>query len=145
MSNCLFTITHVMYVQYRLAFRNQPTSWHIAEVQYFFRVRSSDPLDLDTHNLAVISLWSAKDEEIWRDSNRTVWYAAYQGQTSIAVIDVKDIDSCVAMVPHALRGKHNSFLVEKPSLGVMSYPEEEREDINDGGLGEQAEEAENGQ
>jgi hypothetical protein len=114
-----------------LTLQGQP-AWHIGEVQYFFRVRSRDPLDLETHTLAVISLWSNKDEVIWRVSNRTVWYAIYQGQGSIAVINVKDIHSCVAMVPHKLRGKDGNFLVEKPSLGVtMSHPQQDREEDDD--------------
>jgi hypothetical protein len=96
-------------------------------------VRSRDRCDLATHSLAVISLWADHDVHIWRDSNKTVWYSTLQGQAAISVIDVKDIESCVAMVPHELRGQKGSFLVEKPGLCVMGYgenaePEENRED-----------------
>jgi hypothetical protein len=115
--------------QYRLTLSGQPASWHIAEVQYLFRVRSQDPGDSQTHVLAVLSRWGPKDDEIWKYSNKTVWFSQYRGQADIAVVDAKQIETCVAMVPHRLRGRDGNFLVEKPGLGTMSYREpEDRED-----------------
>jgi hypothetical protein len=100
-------------------------------VQYFFRVRSSDPCDLLTRTLAVISLWSDKDEEFWRISNRTVWHSRYQGQACLAVISVTDIESCVAMIPHKIRDRDGSVLVEKPGLGPLSYRQPDRDQDHD--------------
>jgi hypothetical protein len=77
------------------------------------------PGSVQTRALAVASVWSRQDAEIWRDSNHTVWFSRYTGQEHIHVMDIKDINSCVAMVPHTLRGKTGSFLVEKPGLGAM--------------------------
>jgi hypothetical protein len=108
--------------QYQLPTIAGNTSWHIGEVQFFFLVthESHDvPGLMHTRALAAISVWSKQDTEIWRDSNHTVWFSRYTGQEHIHVMDVKDIDSCVAMVPHTLRGKTGSFLVEKPGLGAM--------------------------
>jgi hypothetical protein len=114
---------------------------HIAEVQYFFRVRSPQD-DTQTHVLAVLSDWSAHDEEIWRDSYSTVWFSRYQGQRALRVIEVKATDSCVAMLPHTLRGKTGHFLVEKPGLGVLDkngYEEPENRRDEDIDMDEDAE------
>jgi hypothetical protein len=94
-------------------------TWNIGEVQYFFLLESGDDDNRRYRAFAVVSIWSDHDAEIWKDSNHTVWFSQYQGQGKLAVMECKHIDSCVAMVPHTIRGREGSFLVEKPGLGAI--------------------------
>jgi hypothetical protein len=68
----------------------------------------------------VISDWSAYHVALWRRSNFTVWSSKYQGQTALRVIEIKDIDSVVAMVPHTVLQDPRHFLVENPGRSVMA-------------------------
>jgi hypothetical protein len=90
------------YIQYRFLTADEVVSWHIAEVQYLFHICSLDPLDLETWMLALISMWTPHHQKIWTYSNRTCWFLCSQGQSPLKVINVKDIQACVPMVPHRL-------------------------------------------
>jgi hypothetical protein len=106
----------------------------IGEVQYFFRIRSNDPVVLETHHLAVLSEWSEPDIVVWKRSNKTVWSSLYRGQDSIVVVDISKIESVVAMVPHIGALRPRRFLVEKPGLVVMSYGDNIEQDQDDNTL-----------
>ncbi|CDO78241.1 hypothetical protein BN946_scf184571.g4 [Trametes cinnabarina] len=98
----------------------------LAEVCYFFVGSALD----NVFSLAMISLFSAPDQDILRDSLGVVCACSYEGTSSREVIDVKDIVAVVAMVPlpmtrdeeqapHAAdRYAKRFFLVEKPGLEI---------------------------
>lgn len=108
----------------------------IGEVQYYFRVRSQDPRQLETHALAVLSVWSLPHEDLWERSSHTCYSSIYRGQRSLVVVDVHDILTVVGMVAHHVAGEARFFLVEKPGLGLISYngldAEPQAEDQGDG-------------
>lgn len=71
----------------------------------------------------MISLYSLPDRDLLRSSSNTLWSCTYRGNTSLAVVDVKEISAVVAMVPHSVNTLGNAwkdhfFVVEKPGLDV---------------------------
>ena len=61
--------------------------------------------------------------DLLRDSSNTVYMCTYCDQEDLQIIDVKTIESVVAMVPLTpsdgdLSAQH--FLVEKPGLGITT-------------------------
>jgi len=87
----------------------------------------------------LVSLFSKPDPTLLRISVNTLWSCKYQGDLTLAFIDIKHIQAVVAMVPHtpALEGQEvwgRFFLVEKPGLDVtvMAGTEEDftEEDTN---------------
>lgn len=67
-----------------------------AEVQYFFNTIVND----ERVTLALVSLYSRPDEDLFKQSNWTVWSVTEQGQLGLRVIDVKSILSVVSVIPH---------------------------------------------
>ena len=67
-----------------------------AEIQYFFNATVNDT----RHTLALMSLYSQPDEDIFRQSNWTVWSVTEGGQSGLRVIDAKSILSVVSVIPH---------------------------------------------
>lgn len=98
----------------------------MAEVQYYFRLTVNDV----KHSLAMVSLYSPPDLELWKESHNTIWSCRYQGQANIRVVEVKSVMSVIAMVPFPvtgaggvramenLRTTGRFFMVEKPGLDV---------------------------
>ena len=73
--------------------------------------------------LALISLYSKPDDYLLSISANTLWSSEYQGDGTLKFIDVKTIQSIVAMIPHrpeilGLPLSECFFLVEKPGLDV---------------------------
>ena len=77
----------------------------------------------------MVSLFSAPDQSILRESVSTLIACTYRAQAGIAVIPVTDIMSVVAMVPlplteeeeaSAQRYAQRFFVVEKPGLVVAN-------------------------
>ena len=73
--------------------------------------------------LALVSLFSKPDEYLFSLSANTLWSCEYQGDAALKFIDVKTIQSVVAMIPHrpeipGLPLSERFFLVEKPGLDV---------------------------
>ena len=65
-------------------------------------------------------------------SVNTLWSCKYQGDSALIIIDVKSIQSVVAMIPHVplidrRQASEHFFLVKKPGLDVtvMAGMEEE--------------------
>lgn len=54
-------------------------------------------------NLAMVSVFSAPDEAIRRETNSVLLACRYQGAASREVVAIKDIVSVVAMVPLPMR------------------------------------------
>ena len=69
--------------------------------------------------LALVSLFSERDEDLFQASHCTVWSCQYQGCDRLLVVDVKSIISVVAMVPyHQEQHVLQYVLVEKLGLDV---------------------------
>jgi hypothetical protein len=73
--------------------------------------------------LALVSLYSKPDESLLSLSANTLWSCEYQGDGTLMFIDVKIIQSVVAMIPHKVEipgfpPSERFFLVEKPGLDV---------------------------
>ncbi|KAL1937343.1 hypothetical protein VTO73DRAFT_13804 [Trametes versicolor] len=98
----------------------------IAEVRYFFEGAAHG----DTFALAMLSVFSAPDADLYRETFGVLWACNYAGDTSRVVVDAKDIVSVVAMVPlpctpaeadepdAAQKYEERYFLVEKPGLDI---------------------------
>jgi hypothetical protein len=67
-----------------------------AEVQYFFNASVNNA----RRTLALVSLYSRPDEDLFRQSNWTVWSVTEGGPSSLQVIDAKSILSVVSVIPH---------------------------------------------
>ncbi|KAJ6524622.1 hypothetical protein DFH09DRAFT_937130 [Mycena vulgaris] len=98
---------------------NSISPLEIAEVEFYFCTK-------DGHALALASLYSRPEEELLRDSYKTVWSCQRTGK--LTVINVRYIKSVVAMVPHKYNGQHAFFLVEKPGLDIISLSGYQEED-----------------
>jgi hypothetical protein len=91
----------------------------IAEVRFFAILRRGN-MDVP---VALVSLFSKHDPTLYRLSVNTLWSCEYQGDSALEFIDIKCIQSVVAMIPHApaIEGqvtRDRFFLVEKPGLDV---------------------------
>ncbi|KAH9162708.1 hypothetical protein EDB89DRAFT_1860572 [Lactarius sanguifluus] len=82
--------------------------------------------------LALVSLYSLPDSTLLRISMKTLWSCKYLGDGALKFVNVKAIQSVVAMIPHSpsIDGRpaeDHHFLVEKPGLDValMSGIEED--------------------
>jgi hypothetical protein len=87
---------------------------------YFFIHLTHEGHDLA---LALVSLYSAPHPKLLEVSHNMLWSCEYQGDSSLKFINVKSIQSVVAMIPHMpmiegqQAGEH-FFLVEKPGFDV---------------------------
>ena len=70
---------------------------------------------------ALCSLYSRVDEHLKEYSNNALNVCTYEGKERLAVVQVDDIISVVAMVPFGAPGggAQRFFLVEKFALGVV--------------------------
>jgi hypothetical protein len=82
--------------------------------------------------LMLVSLYSRPCPTLLKLSVNTLWSCEYQGDSVLRFVNVKSIQSVVAMIPHAplVDGRPASkcfFLVEKPGfdVAVMAGMEEE--------------------
>lgn len=86
---------------------------------YFFIHLSPSSGDLA---LALVSVYTEPDPTILRKSHNTLWSCEYKGDSSLRFVDVKTIQSVVAMIPHmpGIEGSSSErfFLVEKPGFDV---------------------------
>ena len=88
------------------------------EVLYYFRCKRQGVV----FSLAVLAAYSEPDVDLLAASHGTFISCKYLGD-DVQVIDISQIQSVVAMVPHRLE-KHNEqdqyyFLVERPGLDVV--------------------------
>ncbi|KAJ3019329.1 hypothetical protein NUW54_g116 [Trametes sanguinea] len=101
----------------------------IAEVRYYCRLPMSGTDTFRT--VAMLSIFGARDEELFADLYGTVWLAPYRGDQALRVADVSHIHAVVAMVPDSdvvvdlsnpvephYQPGCNYFLVEKLGLEV---------------------------
>lgn len=65
-------------------------------MQYYFRLAFGE----EVHGLALISVFSPPDLQLLRESFQTVYKCHYQGEDALLAIDIKQIESVVAMIPY---------------------------------------------
>jgi hypothetical protein len=63
-----------------------------------------------------------------------VWSSTLPGQCHLETIDIKDIATVVAMIPHKLNNDACYFLGEKPRLGFIAYLAEDQEEEDQDGF-----------
>ncbi|KAG6835383.1 hypothetical protein H0H93_001990 [Arthromyces matolae] len=90
------------------------------EVRYYFRLNLTDS---DVRTLAVVSLYTRPDPHLLEISAGTLWSCRHQGDNAIVVVNVKMIESVVAVIPHSTgilgaEWKDRVFVVEKPGLDI---------------------------
>ncbi|KAF9463667.1 hypothetical protein BDZ94DRAFT_1258256, partial [Collybia nuda] len=109
----------------------------LADIKYFFRIRFGNI----SHTLAVISVFSSRDEELFQKSHGTVYVCRHQGDAALKVINVKSIESVVSMCPDyqvtsegvIIRPENQFFFMEAPFLKVTSlWGQANDEDDNEG-------------
>lgn len=71
----------------------------------------------------MVSLYSRPDADLLSASSGTLWSCKHQGGVAVVVVNVKDIEAVVAVVPHSTRilGEEwgdRVFVIEKPGLDV---------------------------
>jgi hypothetical protein len=94
-----------------------------SEVIFFFQATIHD----HTRTLALVSDYSPPDLDLLRHSYETLWTCRYQGADNLRVVDVKNIQSVVAIVPFPFQ--HEKFFVgEKLGLEVTALGGVEEED-----------------
>jgi hypothetical protein len=91
----------------------------LAEVYFFVHLRH----DGNELGLALVSLYSEPHDDLFRISYGTLWSCEYRGDLALRFINIRIIESVVAMIPHSpviggqeARGRF--FLVEKPGFDV---------------------------
>ena len=87
-----------------------PDGVHFAEVQYYFILE----INKVPKTLALVALYDSPDPVKLQNSFYTNIYCKYIGDAGLHVIDIKDIQSVVAMV---LR-QGSFFVVEKMGLDI---------------------------
>jgi hypothetical protein len=107
----------------------------IGDVQYYFQA-FPDNMNQKTRTFAVVSVWSLPHPELWEQSYRTCYSSVHRGQDAMLVLDVTEIQTVVAMVPHEVVRTKRLFLVEKIGLSLVAdehrRPEPFDEDMGDG-------------
>jgi len=89
------------------------------EVRFYMRFLVNNEL----RPLALVSLYGPPDPHLLQTSSYMLWSCRSQGDTGLAVVDVKAIISVVAMIPHKPHildrlPEDRYFVVEKPGLDI---------------------------
>lgn len=71
------------------------------------------------------TLYTQPDTQLLQESSGTLWSCCAGGDEGVVVVDVKCIESVVAIVPHSTstlgeHWKYRVFVIEKPGLDVAS-------------------------
>ena len=85
-----------------------------AEVQYFFRAK----LHGNEETLALVSTYSPPEPVLLTESSGALMVCKYRGISSLEVIRVKNIISCIAMVPFKDPHDGRFFVCEKMGLDM---------------------------
>jgi hypothetical protein len=109
----------IYHSNFHIQVRKPETNHDIfAEVQYYFRLQLEDNAEV---TLAMVSCFSSPDKTLLDVSHNTLRSCTFLDQGGLAVIDVKYINSVIAMVPHQPfdgDSVQRYFVVEKPGLEI---------------------------
>lgn len=97
------------------------------EVQYFFQLK----LNGKEEAVALISQYSQLDVHLLEESSGTLMVSTYQGQGMLQVILIKQINSCVAMVPSSEPAENQYFVCPKIGLEMAQLAGVAEEIIDD--------------
>ena len=107
----------------------------IGEVQFFFQAH----INAQVMTLALVSLFSERDEALFQASHCTVWSCQYQGSDRLLVVEAKSIMSVVAMIPYHHQQDDKCYvLVEKLGLDVAYLSGSTSDESREGGEPETA-------
>jgi hypothetical protein len=67
----------------------------VAEIQYYFAISMND----DRRKVALVSLLDAPDAELYESLHGTLSVHTYHGDDNLIVVDIKSIQSSIALVP----------------------------------------------
>ncbi|KAF8991354.1 hypothetical protein BDQ17DRAFT_1255007 [Cyathus striatus] len=100
---------------------SRETSCRFAEVLYYFVVTFEGA----SETVAMVSLFTKPDQQLFEDSCGTVLSCMLMGETSLRVVNVKSIQSVVAAIPFPHNDNYpelegNVFIVEKPGLDIAT-------------------------
>ena len=70
---------------------------YCGEVRFYFQLKIGE----STRTLAILSRYTAPHGWLLSESYGTVWSCHALGDDGLAIIEVSDIQSCIAMIPHA--------------------------------------------
>jgi hypothetical protein len=84
----------------------------LAEVQYCFQMI----VNAKQKTLALMSLHTLPDQEVWNESNETLWLCYYHGDQALKIVDAKMITAVISLAPLPGGPEGSLFLVEKPGL-----------------------------
>jgi hypothetical protein len=95
-----------------------------AEVQYYCQLDNA--AGTKTTAVAVVSLFSRPDAELYRKSFKTYRSCSKGNATDLVVIPVRAISTVVAMVPDVQRGPQYYYAVYKPgsTAGILTGDDE---------------------
>jgi hypothetical protein len=91
---------------------------------------------VDIHNqsraLALVSMYSAPHPELLNKSQNTLISVTHSGNPSLKVVDIRSIESVVAVIPHTLfqDGSSRFFVVEKPGLELVHMSGFDKDMVN---------------
>ena len=95
-------------------------------MQYYFKLQLTT--DALAHGLAMVSVYTPPDDALYAHSYETLWSCRHGGDATLRIIDIKTIQSVVAMIPHphvadptlneTLKGR--VFVGEKMGLDIMN-------------------------
>jgi hypothetical protein len=89
----------------------------IAQVQFYFYIRFGE----DRHPLAMVSLFSLPDAEVFADSSETVYLSELlPAREGLAVIPVTAIHSVVSMFPE-MRVTEDGLILETGKFSLMRH------------------------
>ncbi|ETW76703.1 hypothetical protein HETIRDRAFT_52803, partial [Heterobasidion irregulare TC 32-1] len=69
------------------------------EVLYYFQLEVNN----ETKSVAMASIYSAPDHFLREASYNTILSCTYLGNTSLRIVDIKSIESVIAIIPHHVR------------------------------------------
>lgn len=94
---------------------NETTQY--GEVQFFFRAKLGNEIKA----CALVSVYGPPDEDLLHESSHALWLCHYNGNETLKVIDIKQIATCVAMIPFTDPPDGRFFVCEKMGLQVSLF------------------------
>ncbi|KAF9032570.1 hypothetical protein BJ165DRAFT_1377881 [Panaeolus papilionaceus] len=96
---------------------NNKSSPKFAEIRYFFRIE----LHGQERTVALVSRFSAPDANLLSETSGALMVCDYEGDSALEVVDVKDIATCIAMVPFTEPAGTRFFVCEKIGMEMAFF------------------------